>query len=372
MHGTHRRWPLAAFAALLLVLALSVSACGSSDDDASGGGSSAAADTSSSGSGGGDAKKVEPKTIGWVDATLAGSFQQRIYQAGKAAIEHVGWKVKTVDTKGDPAAAASGVSSMVQSGVDAIVMSAVTPSTARAGLLQAKAKGIPVLMVGSAVDNSLNDSLGLTYIGEDENELAKPLGDLMVKDLKKGDKVGVLTTTALKSAVTRTEALSAQLKAAGINVIRPLETGFDFSAGQKNAATLLNQNPDMAAIVPIFDLWTAATVSAIKSAKSDAKVYSFYADAVSTPLMRKNPDIILGLTDATSITSSYLAVDKLLAYFTSKTKIDASGGEGKDYTYDVVTKDNLPPGSQNGPLSQTDAEKPFYEKWATEYGIAAS
>jgi ABC-type sugar transport system substrate-binding protein len=358
MRRTHRRWPLLAAAATLLI---ALPACGSSDSSS---------DTTASTTSGGSstaAKKIEPKTIGWVDATLAGSFQQRIYQTGKAALERIGWKVKTVDTKGDPAAAASGVSSLVSSGVDGIIMSAVTPSTARAGLLQAKAKDIPVLMVGSAVDNSLNDSLGLTYIGENEESLAKPLGDLMVKDLKKGDTVGILTTSALDSAVRRTKALKTQLEAAGINVVPPLETGFDFSAGVKNASTLLNQHKDLAAIVPIFDLWTAATVSAIKSAKSDAKVYSFYADAVNTPLMRKNPEIIAGLTDGTFGTSPLLAVDKLIDYFANGTKIDDSGAE--TYEYAGITQDNLPPGDQNGPLSVEETNQAYYDKWAKEYGV---
>jgi len=365
MRVIQRRWLLPAAAALTLAVALP--ACGSSDSDSGSDSKSTAAAGTTASSG---TKKVDKKTIGWVDATLAGSFQQRIYQTGKEALERVGWDVKTVDTKGDPATAASGVSSLVNSGVDALILSAVTPSTARAGLLQAKAKGIPVLMVGSAVDNSLNESLDLTYIGENEESLTKPLGDLMVKQLKQGDEVGILTTTALDSAVRRTKALKTQLEGAGIKVVPPLETGFDFSAGVKNASTLLNQHKDLAAIVPIFDLWTAATVSAIKSAKSDAKVYSFYADAVNTPLMRKNPKIIDGLTDGTMGSSPLVAIDKLLAHFADGAKIDDSGAE--TYEYDSITEDNLPPGNQNGPVSPEDTTKPYYDKWATEYGITGS
>ncbi|MFC5676855.1 sugar ABC transporter substrate-binding protein [Aeromicrobium endophyticum] len=356
MRGTQgRRWS-AVVAGLALLVPLS--ACGSSDSGDGGG------------AGGSGSKDVGSKTIGWVDGTLAGSYQQRLYEAGKDAASHVGWKVKTVDTQGDPAKAASGVSSLVTSGVDAIIMSAVTPSTARAGLLQAKAKKIPVLMVGSSVDSSLNSDLDLTYIGEDEEALTKPLADLMLQNLKPGDQVGMLTTTALASAVERTDALTTALEDAGIEVVPPLETGFDFSAGQKNAATLLSQNPRMTAIVPIFDLWTAATLSALKSAKRDeVKVYSYYADAISTPLMRDNPDVVLGLADGDMISSPYVAIDKLLAFFADGKKITESDD---DYEYVAVTKDSLPPGEQNGPVSQAEAAKPFFEKWAAEYDIAAS
>ncbi|MDQ8043524.1 MAG: sugar ABC transporter substrate-binding protein [Solirubrobacteraceae bacterium] len=358
--------PRRALAGLATVaVAVSLAACGSSSDSsstASSGGSNTAAKAA-------DGKtKVGVKTIGWVDGVLAGSFQQRQYQAGKAAIAHVGWKLKTVDTKGDPATAASGVSSLVTSGVDAIIMSAVTPSTARAGLLQAKAKGIPVLMVGSAVDDSLDQSLGLTYIGENEEDLTQPLADLMLKSLKPGDEVGMLSTTSLASATRRATALTAALEKGGVKVIRPLETGFDFSAGVKNASTLLNQNPNMKAIVPIFDLWTAASVSAIKSANktSSVKVYSYYADAVSVPLMRKNPSLILGLADGNMVTSSYVAVDELLKHFTTDSAISASSLDGK-LTYTAVTPSTLPPGDQNGPVDPAAEAKPYYSQWDAAY-----
>lgn len=360
-----RRWLLAAAAAST---ALTFAACGSSDDSSGTTAASGATSTASAGADtGGGSKVVEEKTIGWVDATLAGSFQQREYQAGKEAIEHVGWKLKTVDTKGDPATAASGVSSLVTSGVDAIVLSAVTPATARAGLLQAKQKGIPVVMVGSSVDRSLDESLDLTYLGADEAALTEPLARLMLEQLRPGDEVGMLSTTALASAVERTETLTKALEAGGIRVIRPLETGFDFSAGVKNASTLLNQNPRLAAIVPIFDLWTAATVSAIKSAKrDDVKVYSFYADAVNTPLMRKNPEMIVGLTDGDLVKSPLIAVDQLLKHFADDAEIDPAAADGR-FEYGSITERNLPPGDQNGPVAPAEAAAPYYEQWDAEY-----
>ena len=312
---------------------------------------------------------IEGLTIGWVDAVLAGSYQERLHSIAEEAVEHVGWEMITVDTAGDPAKAASGVSSLVASNVDAIILSAITPSTARAGLLQAQKNGIPVLMVGSSVDDSLDEELGLVYIGENEESLTAPLAELMVSQLEPGSQVGMLYTTALASAVQRTEALSAALEDAGIEVIEPLETGFDFTAGQKNAATLINQNPDLDVIVSIFDLWTAATVSSIKAAnRSDIAVYSYYADAVNNPLMKDNPETVLGLADGDMISAPLLAIDKLLAYFANGTPIDASGGD--DYTYVAVTLDTLPPGEQNGPVSPEEALKPYFEKWAADYGIA--
>jgi ABC-type sugar transport system substrate-binding protein len=318
--------------------------------------------------GGGSADGIETRTIGWVDCCLAGSYQERLYKIAEEALAHVGWELQTVDTLSDPSKAASGVSSLVASGVDAIIMSAVTPSTARAGLIQAQAKGIPVLMVGSSVDDSLDAELDLVYIGEDEYALAAPLVDLMLEQLEGEDEVGIITTTALASAVQRTEAITEALDEAGIGYVPPVETGFDFADGQASASALINQNPNLTTIISIYDLWTAATVSSVKSSGKDVKVYSFYADAVNNPLMKDNPDTVLGLADGDMISAPLLAIDKLIAYFENETPIDDSGQQ--DYNYLAVTQDTLPPGEQNGPVSPEDALKPYYEKWATEYGIA--
>lgn len=323
-----------------------------------------------SGDSGAPADGIEKRTIGWVDCCLAGSYQERLYDVAAEALDHIGWELQTVDTLGDPSKAASGVSSLVASNVDAIIMSAVTPSTARAGLLQAQAAGIPVLMVGSAVDDSLDEELGLVYIGEDEYALTQPLAALMTEQLTEGDEVGVITTTGLASAVQRTEALTEALADAGISVIEPVETGFDFADGQASASALINQNPNMTAIISIFDLWTAATVSSIKSSGKDVKVYSYYADAVNNPLMKDNPDMVLGLADGDMISAPILAIDKLIAFFENDAPIDDSGQQ--EYDYLAITQETLPPGEQNGPVSPEDALEPYYAKWAEEYGIAAN
>jgi ribose transport system substrate-binding protein len=312
-------------------------------------------------------KGIETRTIGWVDGVLAGSFQTRLNEVAKEAIQALGWKMKTIDLNGDPSKASSAVSSLVSSGVDAILTSAVTPSTARAGLLQAQAAHIPVLIVGSEPgENNLVKQLGLPYFGESEAGLSDPLIALMKSQLKPGDEVGVLYTTALASSTIRTDTVVKELTDAGIKVIPPVETGFDFSAGQANAAALINQNPKMTAIVSIYDLWTAASVAAVKASGRNIGVYSYYADAVNNPLMRDNPKIVLGLADGNMINSPLTAIDALLAHFEKKKTIDASDIK---YSYVAVTPDTLPPGEQNGPISYHDALAPFYKTWSKEYGI---
>lgn len=315
-----------------------------------------------------DGKTVEKKTIGWIDATMAGEYQQRIFSAGQAAADELGWELKTVDTAGDPNKAAAGALNLVNQNVDAIVISAVTPSTMRAGLTKAKQKGIPIILVSAEVDDSLNEELGAVYYGKREAELAKPLAGAIIEDLEAGDKVGVLTSTLLLSGPLRSDNIEDPLKEAGIEIVGSLDTGFDFKDAQANANALISQNPDLTAIVPVFDLWTAATVAAVKASGKDILVYPFEADPVNVDLMRKNPEMIKSLTDGNMIDSPFIAFDQLLKFFVDGKKLDPNAAEGK-FTMKAIRFDELPPGKQNGPLSLKDASAPFFEKWNAEYDI---
>jgi ABC-type sugar transport system substrate-binding protein len=359
----HRaRRVLAVVAAMLACVALA--ACGSSSSSsstASAGGTTAAATT-------GAKLKVKPKTIGWVDCCLAGSYQQRIYDNAKSAFKHVGWTVKLTDTASDPAKSLEAVSSYVTQGVDAIVLSSITPSTVRAGLLQAKAKGIPVIEVGGEVDGFPAPDLGVNaYYGESEKDLSTPLGDKIAEDLKPGDEIGIIYTTLLKSGKDRQQAIVDAVKAKGIKVVGSVDSGFGFGDGQKSAASLMQAHPKLKALVPVYDLWSAATVAAVKQAKRPVKVYAFYADLVNTPIMRKDPDIMVALTDGDAADCSFVLTDQLLKVFSGEQKTaDPNAADGK-FSYQAISPDKLPPAGQNGLKPPAASSQPWFTSWDAKY-----
>ncbi|MCU1480498.1 MAG: D-ribose transporter substrate-binding protein [Subtercola sp.] len=314
---------------------------------------------------------VPTKTIGWVDATLDGGFDQRIHDTAEAAAAKLGWTINTVDTAGDPTKAASGITNLLNQRVDAIIMSSIEPSTVRAGLVKAQQSNIPVIMVGGDVDGSLNSELGLTFMGADSSLLAKPVADAMISDLKPGDDVGVLTSSQLISGPRRSDVFKQELPAAGINVVGVLDTGFDFQSALANANALIAQNPNLKAIVPVFDLWTAACVQAVKASGKDIKVYPFEADPTNVQQMRDNPDIIPALVDGNLLESPLIAMDQLLKFFVAKQAIDPKAADGvyKLQSLRLDDVNRLVPGSQNGPVSIDDALAPYLAKWKASYGL---
>lgn len=310
---------------------------------------------------------VPKKTIGWVDATLDGAYQQRLYNAFKAATDHLGWEVKVVDTQGDPQKAATGISTLVTSRVDAIILSAIELNTIRTGLLDAKNAGIPVIELGGGVEPSLFEELGVFNFSEDEEALAEPLAEQMAKDLPAGAKVGILGNSFLYAGTLRVNKFTEVAQSAGLDVVEVLETDFSYKSGEQNASTLLTKYPDLAAIVPVFDFWTAATVNVIKNngRQNEVKVYSFYADAINNPIMHQNENVA-GLTDLNGVDMPLIAADQLVMFFAENKDIDPNAVEGK-LTYAVITRDNMVPENQDGPISIEDAVKPYIEAWDQKY-----
>jgi ABC-type sugar transport system substrate-binding protein len=99
---------------------------------------------------------LKPQTVGVVEILHAAEVQRRITQAVKDAASHLGWKVITCDTAGDPAKASSCSQNLMTQGATVMTSMGVDPTTMLAQMKQARAKGIPwVGLVGSERDNPL-------------------------------------------------------------------------------------------------------------------------------------------------------------------------------------------------------------------------
>ena len=85
------------------------------------------------------------KTIGVMGPVNAAEIIKLGTDATVAAAKALGWKTIQVDPLGDPAKMGAGMTSLVNSGVDAIVLTTIEPATIQAGLRAAKTAGIPVI-----------------------------------------------------------------------------------------------------------------------------------------------------------------------------------------------------------------------------------
>src|SRR5687768_12949354 len=116
-----RRWSLV-FSLLALVSVLALPACGGDDDDD--GDEAAQTQTEA-----GEKVALEKKTIGIMGPVDAAEIIKLANDATERAAEALGWEVVRVDPGGDPAKMASGMTSLVNRNVDAIVLTTMEPAT---------------------------------------------------------------------------------------------------------------------------------------------------------------------------------------------------------------------------------------------------
>jgi ABC-type sugar transport system substrate-binding protein len=119
------------------VCVFALPACGGDDDDDDGAAQTQTED--------GERVTLEKKTIGIMGPVDAAEIIKLANDATEQAAEALGWDVIRVDPGGDPAKMASGMTSLVNRGVDAIVLTTMEPATIAAGLRAAEEKGIPVI-----------------------------------------------------------------------------------------------------------------------------------------------------------------------------------------------------------------------------------
>src|SRR6266498_2194119 len=89
--------------------------------------------------------KLPKETIGVMGPVDAAEVIKLVNDATVQAAKTLGWKTIRVDPGGDPAKMASGMTSLVNAHVNAIVLTTMEPSTIASGLRAAARAKIPVI-----------------------------------------------------------------------------------------------------------------------------------------------------------------------------------------------------------------------------------
>jgi ABC-type sugar transport system substrate-binding protein len=353
--------------ALAFVLAVPIAAagCGSSSNDSSTK-TSAATTGAATTAAATPNPKVTGKTVGFVDILGEAAVEKRFYGAFKDAAHRAGWSVQFVDGQGDPAKIAGAATNFVNSGVDAIVFNSVPGEMVKPAAKAAKAKGIPTI-------NLVTPATPGIYDGDyDENEavLTPPLAAKIKADYPNGAKLGLLEAQAITASRGRVSALKKALAGSNVKIVDEADLPEATPAAAGKAATdMLNAHPDIDAIVGIFDQFSAPALAAMKAEhKGNVKYYSFYADSVHVPLMKRANSPFVAVVDSDVAKVGFIAVDQLLKHFATGAPVE--GQTTPKITPVVVTKANLPTGGPDeGPVPFSEIAKAYQAEWASKYGI---
>jgi ABC-type sugar transport system substrate-binding protein len=330
-----------------------VPACGGDDDDD--GDEAAQTETEA-----GERVALERKTIGIMGPVDAAEIIKLANDATEQAAEALGWEVVRVDPGGDPAKMASGMTSLVNRGVDAIVLTTMEPATIASGLRAAEEKDIPV------IDTHTRTQSAAQFDGEyflPPNQEFELLVSRMREDVPAGSQIGVINLPQFLNA-----------KIAGDNIKRAAPTeGWDIVAShdadlanlvpdtQRAVGDMLRANPGIDAIFGCCDFVPAGGVPAIRQSGKDIKLFALHGIPSVMPQVRSGIAVV---EVADYQLGGVVAIDVLADHFANGTPIPKAMPPEFDWSMTIVDDSNV---GEGYPYPTAEVLAPFLERWEERY-----
>ena len=176
----------------------------------------------------------------------------------------------------DTAAQINIVEQMINSKVDAIVLAPADSKALVPVVKKAVDAGIVVVNIDNRLDPDVLKSkdLNVPFVGPDNRKGAEKVGEELAKKLKSGDEVGIVegvsTTT---NAQQRTAGFKDAMQKVGAKVVSVQSGEWEIDKGNAIASAMLNQYPDLKALLCGNDNMAIGAVSAVRAAGKQGKVY---------------------------------------------------------------------------------------------------
>jgi len=271
----------ALFTTLLLALTL-LSACGS---DSTG----QQPESTAGGKSDGDKKLV----VGVTYTTLRHEFFIDISKGVNKKAEEAGVTVLTNDPNLDLAKQVSAIEDYMQKDVDALIVLATDNAGVIPAIEEAKSKGIPII----TADNVVNSDSVDTFIGTENFEAGKQIGEQLKKNIEAEGKDATIAIVTWKQSFVQKERLRGFKEAlAGVKGVTFLneQPGYNREESMSTVENILQANPDVNYIFATSENSVSGSLAALESAKkSNIKIVGF--DPTSETAEGIRNDYILAL-----------------------------------------------------------------------------
>ncbi len=161
------------------------------------------------------------------------------------------------------------VEQMIVSGVDALV---IAPADSKA-LVPVVKKALDAGIVVVNIDNRFDPQvlqvkkIGVPFVGPDNRKGARLVGEYLAKRLKAGDEVGIIEgVSATTNAQQRTAGFRDAMDAAGMKIVSLQSGNWEIEKGNAVASAMLNEHPDLKALLAGNDSMALGAVSAVRAA----------------------------------------------------------------------------------------------------------
>lgn len=232
------------------------------------------------------------------------------------------------------------VEQMIVSKVDAIV---IAPADSKA-LVPVVKKAVDAGIIVVNIDNRLDPdvlkskNLNVPFVGPDNRKGARKIGDYLAKRLKAGDQVGIVegvsTTT---NAQQRTAGFQDAMKAGGMKVVSVQSGEWEIDKGNAVAAAMLNEYPNLKALLCGNDNMAIGAVSAVRAAGKQGKVLVVGYDNINAIKPMLKDGRVLATADQYAAKQDVFGIDTALkAIAEHRKQADMSGVV--ETPVDLVTK----------------------------------
>ncbi|HKR41809.1 MAG TPA: sugar ABC transporter substrate-binding protein [Paraburkholderia sp.] len=215
----------------------------------------------------------------------------------------------------DTAAQIQIVEQMIVSKVDAIVLAPADSKALVPVVKKAVDAGIIVVNIDNKLDADVLKSkdLNVPFVGPDNRKGARLVGDYLAKRLKSGDPVGIVegvsTTT---NAQQRTAGFKDAMDAVGAKIVSTQSGEWEIDKGNAVASAMLNEYPDIKALLCGNDNMAIGAVSAVRAAGKQGKVYVVGYDNIAAIKPMLKDGRVLATADQFAAKQAVFGIDTAL------------------------------------------------------------
>ena len=232
---------------------------------------------------GGTAPSTKSITIAYSGYATSNDFWNTLGKAAAAEAQAKGVKFIDLTTETqDASAQKQAIDTVITQKPSAIIIGSVDPNVFKDTIAKAKAAGIPVLAVDTAIDDPYISALVQT----DNLATAQVLGDYICKILNgvKGTALVMAGSVAHQTGDARQKGVADKLEACGETVIKQYSDWDENKAVQISTDTI-TANPDTNIIFAPWDPGAAAVAAYVKQKGLTSKIMVFGVDGL--PVMFK-------------------------------------------------------------------------------------
>jgi len=232
------------------------------------------------------------------------------------------------------------VEQMILAKVNALVIAPADSKAMVPVIKKAVDAGITVINIDNQLDPTVVKSkkISVPFVGPDNRKGARLVGEYLAKQLKAGDEVGIIegvsTTT---NAQQRTAGFKDAMEAAQIKVVSLQSGDWEIDKGNKVAASILSEYPDVKALLAGNDSMAVGAVSAVRAAGKAGKVQVVGYDNINAIKPMLKDGRVLATADQFAAKQAVFGIETALKIIKGE-KVDSGTNGVIETPVELVTK----------------------------------